>query len=965
MHLPKFAWVWWWWSVLLQAQLNTITGPRGGGGGGAVEGASLPVLKIGALLGINSSIGQVALASIQLAVQDVNVNTSILPNYELAVEALDSACDAFQGAASAVELLKDEVLAVVGPQTSSVAQFVVALGSATQVPIISFSATDPSLTKADNPYFLRTVHNSEVEMEVIASLIELYGWREVAAVSTNDYVGVDSLDALAEALYNLDIKNLYRTIMSPSADISDVINVLHDLALLEARVFVVHLQANLGRLFFNIAQALGMVTTGYVWLMTESMSSMLEDLPTTDSIWAATQGVVAVRSYISPSPELSSFQQRLHSQLGNSSSHGATIPSSLYGLYAYDIVWMIAQAMQTFLSSGHNFTFIPQNATAASRKGSSELASLNVLQEGNLFLKTIKAIQFVGVSGPVQVDNNGDLVGASYEILNLIGKSRRVVGYWSRDWGFSQLPSSSLNGTAAYTTVATQAPAALQDVIWPGGSAQIPRGWAVVKNGQKLRIGVPLKMGFPEFVDIQTDKFNVTTFDGFCIDVFRTAVSYLPYALNYTYVPYGNGTYTPNYNDLVEKVAEKEFDAVVGDVTITMDRSKIVDFTQPYTASGLVVVVPTKVGGSSHAWSFMRPFSPLMWVTTGLFFLFTGLAIWILEHKKNKDFRGNPKKQVVTVLWFIFSTLFFSQREKTKSTLGRGVLIIWLFVVLIVISSYTASLTSILTVQQLIPTIQGIAGLVSSNVNIGYQGGSFVQSYLEQMNVPATRLVPLSDQTAYVSALSKGIVGAIVDELPYIDVFLNTECQFTIAGQEFTKSGWGFAFPKGSQLVVDISTAILQMSENGRLQQIHDYWLNNQNCGSSGLTVSSNELGLDTFWGLFVITGTASILCVVIYYSRLIWQHHKSYKDDDEESDQSMSRSSHQKSFLRSLVTYIEEAEVSTRDDVVKANKCSRNTSRVRRKSLDSDMESTGGSARSDEPVLNAPRTPDHPISSS
>jgi ionotropic glutamate receptor len=95
----------------------------------------------------------------------------------------------------------------------------------------------------------------------------------------------------------------------------------------------------------------------------------------------------------------------------------------------------------------------------------------------------------------------------------------------------------------------------------------------------------------------------------------------------------------------------QEFDAVVGDVTITMERSKIVDFTQPYTTSGLVVVVPTKVGGSGHAWAFMRPFTPLMWCTTGLFFLITGGAIWILEHKKNKDFRGKPKKQVVTLLW--------------------------------------------------------------------------------------------------------------------------------------------------------------------------------------------------------------------------------------------------------------------------------------------------------------------------
>ncbi|CAM6092968.1 unnamed protein product [Calypogeia fissa] len=963
MHLPKFVRMggWWWWTVLLlQAQLISITGSRGGGVG--VDGASLPILKLGLLLGVNSSIGQVGLAAILLAVQDVNANTTILPNYELSLESLDSACSAFQGAASAVELLKDEMVALIGPQTSSVAQFVVALGSATQVPIVSFSATDPSLTKANNPYFVRTVHNCGVDMEVIASLIELYGWKEVAAVSTNDYVGVDCLDALAEALSNLDIHNLYRYIISPNPNSAEVVNALNNLALLEARVFVVHLQNSVGRLFFDTAQSLGMVAGGYVWLITESMSSFLEDRPTTDSLWAATQGVVAVRSYIPPSPELNAFHQRLRSQIGISSSGGSAVPLSDYGFFAYDTVWMIARAMMNFLDSGHNFTFIPRNATAASVKAAasqstSELSSLRILQQGDIFLNMIKATRFEGISGPIQVDSNGDLVGASYEILNLVGKSARVVGYWNKDWGFSQLVSSSSNGSAnvssPYSAVATQTPSVLQDVIWPGGSAQIPRGWAVVKNGQKLRIGVPVKTGFQQFVEITTDKFNVTTFDGFCIEVFQTAVSYLPYALNYTYVPFGNGTTSPNYDDLVQMVANREFDAVVGDVTITMDRSKIVDFTQPYTTSGLVVVVPTVPGGATKAWSFMRPFTTLMWATTFLFFLFTGLVVWILEHKKNREFRGKPKKQVVTVLWFTFSTLFFAHRENTKSTLGRAALILWLFVILIVNSSYTASLTSILTVQQLIPTIQGISGLVSSTVNIGYQTGSFVESYLEQLNVAANRLVPLSDQNAYAEALSKGTVGAIVDELPYIEVFLSTECQFTITGQEFTKSGWGFAFPKGSQLAVDISTAILQMSEDGRLQTINEYWLNNQNCGS-GSTVNSNQLGLDTFWGLFLITGCASILCVFLYYARLTWQHHKFYREDGEESDQSLSRSARRMSFLRSLVTYIEEEEVS-RDDSVKGNKTSRNKASGK---LDTEMESADGSRRSD--VMNGARTPDH-----
>lgn len=77
----------------------------------------------------------------------------------------------------------------------------------------------------------------------------------------------------------------------------------------------------------------------------------------------------------------------------------------------------------------------------------------------------------------------------------------------------------------------------------------------MVKNGQSLLIGVPQKTGFPEFVSIQT-LANITSFRGFCIDVFETAVTYLPYPLNYTYVAFGNGTTSPNYDQLVKKVAD-------------------------------------------------------------------------------------------------------------------------------------------------------------------------------------------------------------------------------------------------------------------------------------------------------------------------------------------------------------------------------------------------------------------------
>lgn len=92
------------------------------------------------------------------------------------------------------------------------------------------------------------------------------------------------------------------------------------------------------------------------------------------------------------------------------------------------------------------------------------------------------------------------------------------------------------------------------------------------------------------------------------------------------------------------------FDAAVGDIAIVTDRTKIVDFTQPYIESGLVVVAKVKTSKSS-AWAFLRPFTPLMWGVTTVFFLIVGAVVWILEHRTNDEFRGPPRKQIVTILW--------------------------------------------------------------------------------------------------------------------------------------------------------------------------------------------------------------------------------------------------------------------------------------------------------------------------
>lgn len=78
----------------------------------------------------------------------------------------------------------------------------------------------------------------------------------------------------------------------------------------------------------------------------------------------------------------------------------------------------------------------------------------------------------------------------------------------------------------------------------------------------------------------------------------------------------------------------------------------MVDFTQPYVGSGLVVVTPFKEINKS-AWAFLQPFTIPMWLVTLAFFIFVGAAVWILEHRTNPEFRGSPRTQLITVFWSV------------------------------------------------------------------------------------------------------------------------------------------------------------------------------------------------------------------------------------------------------------------------------------------------------------------------
>ncbi|KAF7851061.1 hypothetical protein BT93_L4683 [Corymbia citriodora subsp. variegata] len=738
-----------------------------------------------------------------------------------------------------------------------------------QVPLVSYSATDPTLSAQQFPYFIRTAQSDSYQMAAMADLVDYYGWKDVIAIYIDDDFGRNGIYALGNELEKKTMKISYRLPLPVEYDSRDITDTLNKSKIFGPRVYIVH--ANLDPAFriFTIARELQMMGSDYVWLATDWVSATLDSLsPKYQTSMEILKGVVALRPHTPDSVRKTAFRARWRDM----QTKGLTKSGlNTYGLFAYDTVWVVARAIDRYLNENGNVTFTFSNTLYDEKAEGMRLGQLKVFEGGSLLLKKLLQLNFTGLTGQIYFSPDRNVPSGGYDVINIDQREIRSVGFWSNKTGLSVVPPENIEGDHRSYTLEDQK---LRNVTWPSGKTEIPRGWVVADSGNPLRIGVPNRFSFTEFV---MENHSSHKFQGYCVDVFNEARNFVPYDIPHRFEAYGDGNSNPSYDGLVKMVANNDFDAAIGDIAIVTNRTKVVDFSQPFASSGLVIVAPVN-NSKSSAWVFLQPFSAELWVVTAASFVIIAIVIWILEHRVNNDFRGPPKRQLATMFLFSFSTVFKKNQEDTVSPLGRMVMVVWLFLLMVVTSSYTASLSSILTVRQLSSPITGIDSLIASNWPIGYQVGSFAHSYLlESLYVSPSRLIPLGSPEEYEKALqlgpSNGGVAAIVDEQPYVELFLLKRTQFGIIGQAFTSGGWGFAFQRGSPLAVDISTAILKLSESGKLQEIQEKWFCKMGCASERgeQDLKPEQLHLISFWGLYLLCGVVSVTALLAFLIRMIF----------------------------------------------------------------------------------------------
>ncbi|PRQ29072.1 putative periplasmic binding protein-like I [Rosa chinensis] len=811
------------------------------------------VTNVGAIINADSRIGKEQKAAMEIAAESFNNKSG--NTRELILHFQDSGGDPFLAASEVEELIKEKkVEVIVGMETWQEAALVAdhVGNQSKKIPVISFAA--PAITvplmQQRWPFLIRMASNGSAQMKCIADIVSAYKWKRVVVIYEDDGYGgqVGLLALLSEALQDANAK-IENHLVLPRLNNSsmakpnwDEVEELLKLPTFQSRVFIV-LQSSLPTVtnLFSVARKMGLVGRESAWIITECITSLLD--PQGDDSMEGTLGIKT--DYATESSSYAEFQKEFQAKYAeeNNSKPG------IYALRAYDTITVISKALER----------MPNNTTNTSLQN----------------MITTLLSNYKGLSGNMHLKEGAALLDSlRFRIINVVdGKRNKELNFWPPEVGFSE----GLGWEASHENL-----------------TRAPQGWGMPTAGKPMKFGVPAgNKHFGKFVKVEPRNNSSYDFsyDGFSIRIFYTVLTHLNYHLPFEFVPF-NGS----YDDLVEGVYNKTFDAAVGDFTILPERMEKVEFTQPYMKSGLSMIVVEKYDEST--WMFVRPFTWKIWVASGAILIYTSLVVWFLERTRNPEFDGSLKNQIGTATYITFSSLFFAHKEKVYTNFARVVFLLWLFIVLILSSSYTASLSSMLTTQR--PTLNVTTEMLNkTGAKVGWDGGPFVSKYLsDTYKFDANNRINVSSENSYTDAFKSKNITAMFLELPYAQVYMNELCEgYTSITEPYEFGGFSFIFQKGSPIARDFSKAILELLENGYIKQLQNELLTPENqCPNTNSRPKS--LSINSFSGLYVICGATSTLCLLLSFTPCVRKSQKQEKHEGNAgpSDECHLRSQHSNS---------------------------------------------------------------------
>jgi ABC-type amino acid transport substrate-binding protein len=284
-----------------------------------------------------------------------------------------------------------------------------------------------------------------------------------------------------------------------------------------------------------------------------------------------------------------------------------------------------------------------------------------------------------------------------------------------------------------------------------------------------------------------------------------------------------------NTQAALNAVSSGELDLLVGPFSITAERLQTVNFTRPFFVSSVGVLVPSEL---PTLWSRARPFfttAALSSVAGLLVCLFiVGNAMWLAERQDNPDhFSKAYLPGIGNGMWFALVTLTtVGYGDRAPATpAGRFIASVWMLISLIAVSSLIGGLASAFTLALSQRPTDGITTPEDlRGTRIAAVAGSSAAQIVAEYDARVIEQPQLADAVALVS---QGRADGVVFDRPALEYFLsqNPELDLQLADFALSSENLGFVIPYDGPLTQPLDLTIVQLKEDGAIDQLSDRWL--------------------------------------------------------------------------------------------------------------------------------------------
>ncbi|EKE80625.1 transporter substrate-binding domain-containing protein [Idiomarina xiamenensis] len=284
--------------------------------------------------------------------------------------------------------------------------------------------------------------------------------------------------------------------------------------------------------------------------------------------------------------------------------------------------------------------------------------------------------------------------------------------------------------------------------------------------------------------------------------------------------------------DVLAGVAEQRFDVGVGAIYVTAEREQLLDFTQPFFNAGLGIAVKSEqqptwwlVITRFFSWDFVSALTALIGIL-----LLSGWLVWLFERRHNEDeFQRNSWRGIGAGFWWAavtMTTVGYGDKSP-RTTGGRAVALVWMFTSVIIISSFTASIASSLTVNQLGSAVKGPADL--ANFRVATLPDSYSAEWLNDRSIGYRG--DYQDLQQALQALQRNEVDAVVYDAPLLKYLVRqySDASLRVLPNVFMQQDYAFAVAEDSPLREQINRSLLDITATNEWQQaVSNYLGSNQ-----------------------------------------------------------------------------------------------------------------------------------------